>query len=282
MPEIRIKPWLRPAAYIATATLSCFLFTEFVPPLLDPALAARLPVVGGLPGDLPGYWTRFALSFLLLGLLPFLVMLACGDRPRDLGLNFRTPILRRWWFWLLVPAAIAGGAMGAASPDLGAYYPYSHDLVGRVRESGLGPLLGHYAAYIFLYYAPWEFFFRGFLLLGLLSMVSKAAGRAGLGGGAAAPDGGAAVNTLPGLAPRDAREAEVQVLAIILVLFQTMPSTMLHVGHPLSELGSAVVAGLVFGVLAWKTRSIVPGFIIHAALGVGTDGFIVLKGAGLL
>ena len=65
-------------------------------------------------------------------------------------------------------------------------------------------------------------------------------------------------------------------------LFQTIPSTLLHFGHPLSELASAVVAGIVFGRLAWKTRSIVPGLILHAAIGLGTDGFIVLKGAGYL
>jgi membrane protease YdiL (CAAX protease family) len=61
-----------------------------------------------------------------------------------------------------------------------------------------------------------------------------------------------------------------------------MPSTMLHVGHPLSELFAAVIAGIGFGGLAWKTKSIVPGLLVHAALGLGTDCFIVLSGAGLL
>ena len=40
--------------------------------------------------------------------------------------------------------------------------------------------------------------------------------------------------------------------------------------------------GIVFGILAWRTRSIVPGLLLHAAIGLGTDGLIVLKGAGLL
>ncbi len=146
--------------------------------------------------------------------------------------------------------AVIIGAFGASSPALGYFYPYSRDLILRVRESGFPPFAAHYAAYFFLYYIPWEFFFRGFLIFPF----ALAAEREGSGPTAIAA----------------------------LVLFQTIPSTLLHFGHPLSELASAVAAGLVFGILAWRTRSIVPGLILHAALGLGTDAFIVLKGAGLL
>jgi len=41
-------------------------------------------------------------------------------------------------------------------------------------------------------------------------------------------------------------------------------------------------AGLAFGLLAWKTRSIIPGLALHASIGLGTDLFIVLKGAGYI
>jgi len=257
------RPWIKPAAYISLATISCFLFTAFVPPLLDPAMAARIPVLGGLPGDLPGYWIRFVLSFSLLGLAPLVLSLIFGDKPSTLGVNFRTPLLRKPLFWLLVPVAIVFGAVGAASPDLGNFYPYSRDLIGRVRAEGMLPFVGHFAAYFFLYYVPWEFFFRGFLLLGLAAGAERAM---------AGPDGKQGT-TVEGLAP---------ALVAALVLFQTMPSTMLHVGHPLSELFGAVIAGIGFGILAWKTRSIIPGLILHGCLGLGTDAFIVLKGAGIL
>lgn len=271
------RPWLRPAAYLSLASISCFLFTAFTPPLLDPEIAARMPLIGGLPGDLPGYWTRFALAFLLLGAAPFALASALGDRPRDLGLRFDAPILRSPLYWLALPIAVAVGAIGGAFPDLGAFYPYSRDLVGRIAAAGAarGGLLfaGHFAAYFFLYYVPWELFFRGFLLISLLDAALR-----GPVGGRGAEFGPSGTGTTTGGAVASGETA----LAATLVLFQTMPSTMLHVGHPLSELFSAVAAGLGFGVLAWKTRSIVPGLLIHAAMGLGTDGLIVLKGAGLL
>jgi membrane protease YdiL (CAAX protease family) len=258
-----IKPWIKPAAYIALASFSCLLYSAFTPPLLTPEAASRLPLVGTLPGDLPGYWVRFILSFLLLGLAPAALALAFREKAADLGLSFRTPLLRKPWFWLLLPLAAAIGAIGAASPDLGSFYPYSRDLIGAVGREGMPPFLGHFAAYFFLYYAPWEFFFRGFLLFPFALAAEKAFAASGAGAGAAEAD------------------ARGMILAAA-VLFQTIPSTMLHFGHPVTELASAVAAGLAFGLLAWKTRSIVPGLLLHASIGLGTDLFIVLKGAGYI
>jgi membrane protease YdiL (CAAX protease family) len=253
----RIKPWIKPGSYLALASLSCLLFSALTPPLLTKEAASRIPLIGGLPGDLPGYWARFGLSFVLLGLAPALLALGFREKAADLGLSLKTPLLRKPLFWCLIPVAIAVGAFGAATSSLGTFYPYSHTLIARVREQGLGPFALHYAAYFFLYYMPWEFFFRGFLLLPFALAAERA------------------------LAAVEARGAAAVILAP-LVLFQTLPSTLLHFGHPLAELTTAVLAGLVFGVLAWRTRSIVPGLLLHAALGLGTDGFAVLKGAGIL
>ena len=260
-----IKPWIKSLSYLALASFSCLAYSAFTPPLLTAAAASRIPLIGALPGDLPGYWARFALSFLLLGAAPAGLALAFREKAAGLGLSLRAPLLRKPCFWLLVPAAMAAGAFGASSSDLGSFYPYSRDLIGRVREAGIGPLMAHLAAYVLLYYAPWEFFFRGFLLFpfALAAERSFAAGRG------PASDGG------------EAAVSRGTVLAA-LVLFQTIPSTLLHFGHPLAESAGAVAAGLVFGILAWKTRSIVPGLVLHASLGIGTDAFAALKGAGLL
>jgi hypothetical protein len=281
-----IRPWLKPASYLGLASFSCLLYTRFTPPILTPEAAAALPLIGTLSGDLPGYWARFVLSFALLGLAPAALAAAFREKPAALGLSLRAPILRSPLFWLAVPAALLAGALGAAATDLGSYYPYSRDLIGRTKESGLGPLLGHFAAYALLYYVPWEFFFRGFLLFPFALAAERALGlreaataerTSGLReaataeralGDAEAEGGGGA--------------SESRAIVAALVLFQTIPSTMLHVGHPLSELAGAVAAGIGFGILAWKTRSIVPGLLLHAALGLGTDGFIVLRGAGYL
>lgn len=256
------KGWLKPAAYLGLASLSCLLFTAFSPPILSAETAARLPLIGSLGGDLPGYWARFVLSFALLGVAPAILAAIFRETPSSLGITIKTSILRSPLFWLSVPIAVCVGALGALSPDLGSFYPYSRDLIDRTRESGLGPLFGHYAAYLLLYYVPWEFFFRGFLIF---------------------PFALAAERALASARERsDGQASGVASIIAALVLFQTIPSAMLHVGHPISELAGAVVAGIGFGVLAWKTRSILPGLILHAAIGFGTDGCIVLRGAGYL
>jgi membrane protease YdiL (CAAX protease family) len=264
----RIEGRIKSAAYIALASFSCLLFSALTPPLLTREAAAGLPIIGSLPGDLPGYWARFILSFILLGLAPALLALVFREKPVDLGINFKAPLLRKPWFWLLVPLAAGIGAIGAASPDLGSFYPYSRDLIGRVHQAGLGPFFGHFAAYFFLYYVPWEFFFRGFLIFPFLIAAERAFAQPGSAVKAEADADGA-------------NRSRGTVLAAF-VFFQTIPSTMLHFGHPLSELASAVAAGLIFGVLAWKTRSIIPGLVLHASIGLGTDLFIVLKGAGYI
>jgi hypothetical protein len=256
----RARPWTKSAAYILLAAFSCLLYSAFTPPLLTREAAAALPAIGSLSGDLPGYWARFILSFLLLGLAPAALACLFREKPADLGLSIRTPLLRKAWFWLLVPVAIALGASGAAASDLGSFYPYSRDLIGRVREQGMMPFVGHFAAYLFLYYAPWEFFFRGFLLFPFALAAERLSARA------------------PG---SEADGSKAAILAAA-VFFQTIPSTLLHFGHPLTELASAALAGIVFGLLAWRTRSIVPGLVLHASLGLGTDLFIVLKGAGYI
>ncbi len=150
--------------------------------------------------------------------------------------------------------------MGTLSPDLAAFYPYSRDLIQRVQESGSGPFWVHILAYCLLYYLPWEFFFRGFLLLPLALSAQEA------------------------LRPSSDHTANKNVGAVMaaIVLFQTIPSTMLHFGHPLSELFGAVAGGILFGLMAWKTKSIFPGLILHAAMGIGTDLFIVLRMTGRL
>jgi membrane protease YdiL (CAAX protease family) len=97
----------------------------------------------------------------------------------------------------------------------------------------------HAAAYALLYYVAWEFYFRGFLLFPLRDVY----------GGAAA------------------------------VLIQTVSSCLVHLGKPEGETLGAIPFGILTGVLALRTRSFWYGFVLHAALGILTDFFIVF-GAG--
>jgi len=92
-----------------------------------------------------------------------------------------------------------------------------------------------HAALLFVYYVAWELLFRGVLLLGL---------RDRLGAGAA--------NAL-----------------------QTALSVTAHFARPAMETLSAIPAGLAFGAITLRTRSIWPVVIIHWAVGVAMDWFVV-------
>lgn len=93
-------------------------------------------------------------------------------------------------------------------------------------------------AYVLLYYTAWEFYFRGFLLFTL------------------------------------AREMG----ATNAILIQTISSCLIHLGKPESETIGSILGGIVFGILAIRTRSIWYVFILHAAVGVLTDFFVLYHG----
>ena len=85
------------------------------------------------------------------------------------------------------------------------------------------------------YYFGWEFFFRGFIQNGL----------------------------------RDS----CGIYTAILV--QTMASTLLHFGHPTTEIFGSIAGGLLWGFIALRCRSIWAGFVQHSVLGIVLDWFIL-------
>ncbi|NUM89697.1 MAG: CPBP family intramembrane metalloprotease [Bdellovibrionales bacterium] len=94
--------------------------------------------------------------------------------------------------------------------------------------------------YVALYYVAWEFYFRGFMLFGL---------RRHCGDWPA-------------------------------ILIQTIPSCLIHLGKPEGEIFGSIVTGLVWGWIALRTRSIWYVFVMHAAVGVLTDLFVIFGGHG--
>ena len=253
-------------AYIAFAALFMVLFLFLTPPIYTGAGWGFLTRVPGLSGDYPLYLTRFLLSFVLLGVLPLCVALAWGDKPSALGLRFSAAPLR--WYHLAVFSVVAFlfGVSGAFSDGLYRYYPYSHSLVLDVLEKGWAAFLPHAFLYGFLYYLPWEFFFRGFLLLPMARELEERAG-----------DPRSEDRTAPG---GSGSGGGFPALMAAIVAFQTIPSTLLHFGHPFAELLSAIPAGLFFGWLAYRTRSIFPGLLLHFLVGMGTDITIIFLQRG--
>ncbi len=85
-----------------------------------------------------------------------------------------------------------------------------------------------------LFYLGWEFHFRGFLQMGIRDKLGD-------------------VNA---------------------VLVQVLASGIMHIGRPASETYASLAAGLFWGFLAIRTRSLLSGLIQHYALGVSLDWFL--------
>jgi membrane protease YdiL (CAAX protease family) len=65
--------------------------------------------------------------------------------------------------------------------------------------------------------------------------------------------------------------------ALLAILVQTIPSAMVHIGKPVAESFAAIVAGVAFGYLSWRTRSILYPLVLHAVVGIATDAFVTWR-----
>jgi membrane protease YdiL (CAAX protease family) len=65
------------------------------------------------------------------------------------------------------------------------------------------------------------------------------------------------------------------------VFAMVVPYCMIHFGKPFPETIAAIVAGLVLGTLAMKTRSIWSGFLIHVSVAVSMDMAALAQTTGL-
>ncbi len=103
----------------------------------------------------------------------------------------------------------------------------------------VGQSVGAYFFWIFLYlfyYIGWEFFFRGFMQFSLVGRIAP----------------------------------------FYIVMMQTLPSTIVHIGKPEGETLSAIIAGLVFGAVALRTKSILYPLLVHWYVGALTELFCYL------
>ncbi len=91
-----------------------------------------------------------------------------------------------------------------------------------------------FALHVFTYlffYAGWEFFFRGFMQFGLRDKFG---------------DAGA-------------------------IMAQVLASSLLHIGTPAGEAFAAVAGGVLWGLVAFRTRSLLSGYLQHSLLGITVD-----------
>ena len=55
------------------------------------------------------------------------------------------------------------------------------------------------------------------------------------------------------------------------ICMQTLASTLAHFGRPASEVFASILAGILWGALAWRTRSLLAGIFQHWLLGASLD-----------
>lgn len=192
--------------------------------------------------DLPdlGYW-----KIIYHNCMYFVLAFGCGlmftkfilrKSPKDFGLAFTQKKLSLILILIAIPIAALCGLSCIGDEQMIATYP----LVDLNRYGAWNLVLGYYISY-FLYYIGWEYLFRGLLL--------------------------------------NASKEKMGIVGAI--LFTTLISALIHTsigafGKPMIETLSAIPAGIIFGYIAYKTKSIYPTLIIHALIGFFTDLFIFL------
>lgn len=178
---------------------------------------------------------HFGSAFLLLGVLPVLVVkLVFQESLADYGVQRGDTVFGLKALLVLLPVMVALTYPNARVPGFVAEYPFDRGV-----GSSTAAFVSHAGTYL-LYYLGWEFFFRGFMQLGL---------RGALGDWNA-------------------------------ILLQTLASCLIHIGKPAGEIFGAIVAGWLWGYIVFRTRSLWAVLVLHWALGVSLDFFICFTGKG--
>ncbi|MFT5523944.1 MAG: membrane protease YdiL (CAAX protease family) [Pirellulaceae bacterium] len=105
------------------------------------------------------------------------------------------------------------------------------------KQAGTTTTLWFHACTYALFYLGWEFHFRGFLQFGLADSMGRPSA----------------------------------------LLVQVVASSLLHIGQPLTESIAAIAGALLWGWLAYRTKSILSGMLQHILLGLVVDAAIIFS-----
>jgi membrane protease YdiL (CAAX protease family) len=204
-----------------------------------------------LAGDWPQYLNRFVAAAILLLIVPLTLAFAAGYRPGQLGLCGCRAFLTDWLFWVIAIVMISVTLCGVYDEQLAAFYPLGKSIAAAARDESASWFLLHLAGYVGLNYVAWEVCFRAVLLWPLLGNPRELGPRGELP---------------PGMTKGQ---------AIVTASAQSFGCTLLHLHHPLSETLGAVAFGLISGFLVIRYRSLLPGLLLHASLGVSLDAALI-------
>lgn len=191
------------------------------------ASSSLLPI----DSDLGGAIYLFACTTLTMAILPALIFrYGFGHKMSDAGLTWGHSQKAIKAFGILLPIMLVLTIPSSQQADFRSEYPYW-------TQAGTSYLtfIRYSFAYLFFYYVPWEFFFRGVLQSSLRSVTGPT----------------------------------------IAILFQTLASTLVHIGKPVNETFGAILGGLIWGLMAEETGSILLPVVMHWALGTSLDAFIL-------
>ncbi len=59
------------------------------------------------------------------------------------------------------------------------------------------------------------------------------------------------------------------------ILVQTLASCLLHIGRPDAKIYSSILGGIVWGMIVFRTRSLLPALLLHWLLGICLDAFVI-------
>lgn len=182
-----------------------------------------------------GYWKiiyHHGMSFVLFFCLGLIfTKFILKKSPKDYGLAINQKKLCLVLILIAIPISILCGLSCISDEQMSATYP----LVDLNVYGAWYFILGYYISY-FLYYIGWEYLFRGLLL----------------------------------------NSSKEKMGIVGAILFTTLISAIIHTsigafGKPMIETLSAIPAGIIFGYIAYKTKSIYPTLIIHFLIGLFTD-----------
>ena len=163
------------------------------------------------------------------------------DRPADYGWQAGDRKAGNFFLLIGIPAVLIMAWFSSQHPEFIRQYPLFISASSTLPPFELqGQNITVFILYEFtyvFYYIGWEFFFRGFALFGL----SRNHG------------------------------------LVSALLFQAIISTLLHITKPMPELIAALPGGIIFGLVAWRCRSLKTVIITHWLLGFSLDLFILLR-----
>lgn len=65
------------------------------------------------------------------------------------------------------------------------------------------------------------------------------------------------------------------------IVIMTVPYTMIHFGKPMPEATAAILAGLILGYMAIRSRSFIPGVFLHMGVAVTMDVLVLWRNGAL-